>query len=147
MELDKFSSLKLKDIKKIDNYFEISSIEHKGSFLSRAVRRKVMDKIQELLSLVSNYLNPDSSLVQVHDAQALNDSERIKLVKILKDFAKLEKEYQILELTSNTQMDVIWIDNTLILYELHLDTIKSIINKIKNSYDAEEIKIDVNYLG
>lgn len=147
MALTKFSSLNIQNIQEIDNCFEISSIDEKETFLSRAVRRKIMEKIDAIVSLFSGYLNPDSSIIQMHDAQSLNDSDRVKIVAILKDFLKVEKKHQLLELEGNVENDKEWIQNALKLYKDHLSAIKEIIHKIMISYDAEDIKMDINYLG
>ncbi|MCB9358754.1 hypothetical protein H6503_02390 [Candidatus Woesearchaeota archaeon] len=147
MDLEEFSGVGIDNLDMLEHYFEISSIDDKEGHIIRNVRRKIVDKLESIIITFSNFVNPDSTLIQIHDAQALDDKDRLRIVEILKDLARLVKEHQVLEIDSEDVIEKKWIKESLQSYIKHLKSMKDLINKIKESYDVEDIKIDVSYLG
>ena len=61
----------LPPFKQLDNDFEISRIED-ARFLLREIRRKIREKIHAYRNLIGQIIEPETSLISVHESIAFN---------------------------------------------------------------------------
>jgi hypothetical protein len=140
-------SLKLNNYSELDNFFEISSIKDE-EFILRNIRRKIIEKFEQVIDIFTTYLHPNSVFIEMYDARSLDEKDHEQLVKILKDFAVIIKQYHLLEIESNDDSEKEFFNNALNIYKSNLVILKSMIEKVKSAYGVEDILMDrAHYLG
>ncbi|MFT4297656.1 MAG: hypothetical protein ACMXX5_00510 [Candidatus Woesearchaeota archaeon] len=147
METDKIKQLNLENYDELDRLFEISSVKEEV-FILREIRRKIAEKFESAINLLSSFLNPGSAFIDIHDARALDDKDHELVANILKSFSIVLKEHYCLEIESDDSAEKIFFKNALESYKKHIKDLKSIICKVKDSYNADEMaKEYTHYFG
>jgi len=138
---------KLPPFDKLNNEFEISSIEE-TEFLLREIRRKITEKIENYKKVLDGVLQPDTSYTDMYEASALTSEEIDNAFKLLKKLMNLDR-YSIE--TSIGETDEKTARFLKLIYEDWPEINKSfliIINKLKLSWLKEiKVKKDTGYLG
>ena len=146
MDKKEFEKIGIKNVDEFDKYFEITSIKDEG-FLLRQVRRKIADKFDHVIQMLTHYIEPDG-LTQFNDAHALSEDDRNDVMRILKEFSILYKEHVMLEIESSDNEEKEYCRKSLDIYKANIKALKSLLVKIKESYSKEEsIKTSADYLG
>jgi len=141
------TSLGLDNIEELIRYFGIDSLKDEELTL-KGVRRKIADKFDHNVDVLSYYIQPDSSFTQIHDAQALDDNDKMKALEVVKAFSVVVKENQLLEIDGSEESDKEFCKNALSVYKGNIETVKGLILKVKDAYNSKHRKtIDINYLG
>jgi len=147
MAVEDIKSLGLDNTDELIKYFGIDSLKEEDLTL-RGVRHKVADRLDSIMDVLASYVQPDSSFIQIHDAQALGDDDKSNAVEVLKEFAVVIKESQLLELETNEVAEKEFCRKALEVYKKNVEMIKSLIIKAKDAYNSKHKKtIDINYLG
>ncbi len=137
----------LNNIDELEHLFEISLISDE-TLLLRQIRRKIVSHLEKIVDLLSSYLHPDSSLIQINDAHALDDRDRKAIMRIIKDFSLLLKDDVLLEVESEDDAEKEFCAKALDSYKASISKIKEIVVKIKSAYLSDDIiKDDVGYVG
>lgn len=146
MDKKEFEKLGLKNIDELDKHFEITSIKEEA-FLLRAVRRKIADKIDHVIQMLSHYMEPDG-IIQFNDAHALDDHDRDEVMRLLKEFSIIYKHYIELEIESNENEEKEFCMKSLETYKANITALKMLVSKVKKAYNSEQdIKVNTDYLG
>lgn len=140
-------SLGLDNTDELIKYFGIDTLKDEEVTL-RGVRHKVADRLDSIMEVLASYVQPDSSFIQIHDAQALDDNDKSNAVDVLKEFAIVIKESQLLELEPNEIAENEFCRKALEVYKKNVEMITSLITKAKDAYNLKHKKTaDINYLG
>lgn len=144
---------KLKDIfgneiyDELNNVFELSDLEE-DEFVVREVRRKIIEKFAGMIGSLDNFLNPDSTYIQMFDAHALVDKDRNEIMTLIAVFGAQLKLHKLLEYKPNKEDDKAFCISSLGLYKENVDSVCKILEKVKISYDKiDNEKQNINYLG
>jgi hypothetical protein len=148
MDKEKFAKLFKKDIiESLDSYFEISTIKEED-FLVRSVRRRIAEKLEHILDLLSSYLNPGSDLLETTDAECFSEEDRDKILSIIKIIVLLYKKHQSLEVESVESEEKDFCIEALHAYKKFAVEVKALISKTAETYNKDDIKADIaHYLG
>ena len=65
----------------INKELEISCIE-KDEFLLREIRRKIIEKIEEILKFLGGILDPETNITDMYEAKIFDSEERNELFKL-----------------------------------------------------------------
>lgn len=140
----------LERIADLDRYFEISSVKGDGGhadFLIREIRRKIIAHITSIVDILEHLLSPDSSFLQLHDAQAIEGRQGDAL-QIVKEFNILVKQHQLLEIASEHSREKLFCSEALACYEKNISLLQELISLVRDSYSAEIIAPEkIHYLG
>jgi len=131
----------------INEIFELSDLEEE-EFVIREVRRKIIEKIANIVTSLDRLLNPDSTYMQMYDVSSLDDNDREVIITIIKKFAIIIKTHKILEYKPDADKDKEFCITTLALYKENIDSVCKILDKLKLAYsNTIEKAQSINYLG
>ena len=140
----------LPSFEELDSFFDISSIED-ATFVLRAVRKKIAEKIDYFCSILDDIIHPESSFASFREATVFTDPEKeevLELYKKLMFFSRLSIELNIED--SNAE-NADFINKFMLKYPEIKKHLKIIIIKLKESWegdiDKKELKEIVGYLG
>jgi hypothetical protein len=132
----------------LNNIFELASIDEKEDFFLREVRRKIIEKFDQVVCSLDNLINPDSTYIQMFDAHSLTDSDRNVITSIIIKFGEIIKMHKLLEFETHKDSDKDFCVLALNVYKDNIGSVSDIFTKIKLAYkNLHKTKIDINYLG
>src|SRR3989338_3822568 len=94
----------------IDAEFEISKIESEG-FLLREIRRKIIEKVHEVGSLVEEVMHPDTNLADLYESRVLDESEKQKLFELYKKLMAASRQSSELAIESSDKLEASFINS------------------------------------
>ncbi len=137
----------LPDFNKLNNEFEISSIENKD-FLLNEIRRKITEKIGAYTKVLESLLQPDTaSLSAMHECKFIEEDEKKNIYSIYKKLTVIDKNSIIASLGDEKE-NADFINNSFQEWLGLKDSIKHTMKLIKSTWKKEtNVKEDLGYLG
>jgi hypothetical protein len=131
----------------LDKYFEIKSVKEEN-YVLRSVRRKIIDKFEDIINTLTGYLQPNSVFIDMHDARALDDDDQKIIVNLLKQFSIILKKSNLLEIESQDSHEIEFYKSALDTYKANIQILKDMTNKIIDAYSIEDsVRDHAHYLG
>ena len=140
---------KLPDFEELDHEFEIITIEVPCNSFPKAIRQKIAEKIYFFAKMLEDILyHPDNTYATMYEAQAFNESERIKMHKLFRNLMFIERTNLELNLILDEEKDIELIKNTFDEWKQMKSELIKIVDKIKAVWKSGEKKSEnVNYFG
>ena len=138
----------LPDFEKIDNEFELTTIE-KSDFLARRIRRKVGEKVVFFCRILENIIYPSmQNAMGVYEAGFFSDDEKEKLTKIHRELMSLERSSLLLEVECrDEEEDIVYIKTTFEKWFDFKKEIIEIVTKMKEVWKKEVKEDNEKYFG
>ncbi|PIN76313.1 hypothetical protein COV18_00165 [Candidatus Woesearchaeota archaeon CG10_big_fil_rev_8_21_14_0_10_37_12] len=138
----------LPDFEKINQEFELSLIETED-FLLRTIKRKMAEKIEEVLNILETIINPDpNSFVQLYECRPFTTEDKKETLSI---YRKLMESYRYLFETDILAEDKKEADAIINAFNVWLENKKEIvkhIQKLRHCWQKNiEAKEVLNYFG
>jgi hypothetical protein len=139
--------LKLSNFDEYNSLFELSSIKDE-EFALREARRKVVSRFDYLMSILNNFLHPDSTIIELNDADSLNDGDREEVLDLLRQASIIFKKHQMLEIASDDKREQAFLTESFNLYKsIYPRVIRMIGKTMKQIISKDPGKESMNYLG
>lgn len=130
----------LPSYEKLDNEFELLYFTNiiEISHLLRFVRRRINDRIAAFTALLHGFLQPNpGSLINLEEANFLNEDEKKKVLVLIKELMDLERKNSLLDINFDEKKDAEFIKEAVNKwFELKKEIFK-ILNKVKNGWEAK----------
>jgi GTPase SAR1 family protein len=127
----------LPPFEKIDDEFEISTIDNQ-IFLLREIRRRLIEKLEIIIKLFDELIQPDaSSYSQLYECRAFNDEEKKELYHLYKNLLALDRESLIVGLQTDNKKEADFINKVLNKWLEDKERIIRIVSKLKKSWETE----------
>ena len=138
----------LPDYDKINNEFEIATIENE-EFLMREILRAMAERLEQSIQTLEPLISPDpNSFTDLHECRSFTSGEKKQLIDC---FRTLMKHYRLLletELILEPKKDAETIKAVFDMWHKERKQIAPFIKKIKDSWEKQvEPKEDLEYLG
>lgn len=132
---------------KLDNEFEVSSIENK-QFLLKEIRRKITDKIEAYAKILEALLQPDTASVSsMRECRFIEDKEKEEIYTLYKKLMIIDRSSIIASLGDDRQA-ADFIKNSFEEWNKLKSDIMPIAEKLKSSWENEkDIKEELEYFG
>jgi len=142
------SKYSLPDFDVIDNYFEISCIEHEA-FLLREIRRKISDKLEFCTNMLEALLQPDTgSISNMHEYRAFDDNKKKSIFNLYKELMSLHRFSLILECKLEGKSDAEFISDIFSKWSNIQKEMKKLFEDMKNSWtDETDVTEELGYFG
>lgn len=138
----------LPDFEKIDNEFEISTIEKKD-FLIRNIKRKINEKLELLNNVLDKMVHPDpASLIEMVEAKCFDYDDRSQIFELHKKLLLLQKDILELDLLQDEKTDVDFIKKITEQWSSIRKEMLPNVRKLKDCWkETKEIRETLAYLG
>ena len=137
----------LPDYDKLNNDFEIFSIEH-TEFLLREIRRKISEKVESYIKTLTGVMQADSSFADMYEASALTEQEHESAFKLFKRLMNLDRYSIEISIDETDEKTAEFIKNIEKEWPKLKKEFKSIVNKLKTNWLKEiRVKTDTGYMG
>ena len=134
-KLSKRYSLPL--FEKIDNEFEISTIENE-KFLLRQIRRRIIEKLEVIIKLFDELIQPEaSSYAQIYEYKAFEEEEKKEVYNLYKKLLAFYREAFVIDIQTDEKKEADFFKRLFDLWLEEKEKIIKIINKIKQSWETE----------
>jgi len=148
-EYDKFAKkYKLPEFEIIDEDLELSLSIEKQKFLLKNIRRRLHDKLAFFARILEGVIYPNtSSLVAMQEAKYFTDNEKSEMSKIYKKIVSIERASNVLDIESSEKEESSFIIATYKEFKSIKKEIKSITEKMVNSWNKEDMPESEGYFG
>jgi len=138
---------KLPSFDKFDKEFEISTLDT-DDFLLRNVRRRMNNKLTFFTQVFDTILFPNqNSLISMHEAKSFSEEEKNKIMKFYNKLMTFEREALLFDIEPDDKKEAEFIKKLWKQWsEIKKETNK-LVEKMKNSWKDEDIKIKNHYFG
>ncbi len=138
---------KLPDYNLLNNEFELDSIDE-TSFILRAVRRKIEDRLDHFAKLLDAILQPETIISDLHEVREFDDDEKEELFETYKKIMKLRREGNLAEIKCSDIEDAKFIKDAWNEFNPIKTQMIKITEKLIESWKREtNIKEEAGYLG
>ena len=138
---------KLPDYNKINNEFEISAILDKD-FLLREIRRKIYERLESYIEVLSKILHPEAELISLYEAAVFTEQEKEKIFKLFKQLMVLNRYSIETSINENDKKTAKFINKIWKEWDDIKNQFSDIIARLKEDWLKEEkTKEKVRYLG
>jgi len=138
----------LPDFDKLNNEFEISTIE-KEDFLLRDIKRKISEKIQQLQELLEKIINPElKSFADVYECRCFTNTEKQQVLEIYKQLLFLDRSIKEADLIQDEKTDVKAIKTALKEWPEFRQKARKLVEKLKECWKKpDRAREALEYLG
>ncbi len=138
----------LPDFALLDSEFEISAID-KPVFLLRAIRRKIVERLDDLTKFLDPLIQPDAgSYVNLSEYQALSEGDRKDLMKHFQHVMELYLACIDAELSADDEQDALLIKRAAAEWPKLRESLRPFVKKLAQHWiKAVEHKDHVGYFG
>ena len=132
----------------VNNELEISSFES-ADFLLRKIRRKIIEKIDDVSMTISGILQPAAeSIADMHECRFFDDDDKKKLVEAYKDMMIFKRQSTEAELLADDKKDAEFVNSFFKEWDGIKKSIIPFIEKAKKCWEKEtEIEEKLDYMG
>jgi hypothetical protein len=139
--------LKLNNFDEYNSVFELSTIKEE-EFVHREARRKIISRFDYVMNILNNFLHPDSTIIELNDADSLTDGDRDEALDLLRQISVIIKKHQMLEIASDDKKEQAFLIESLTAYKsIYPKVIKMIEKTMKQIISKDLGKESMNYLG
>ena len=139
---------KLPDFKKLDNEFEISTIQgiDNNKFLLRFIRRKMNEKIIFFCRIIERILYPSQpNIITMVESKAFTEEEKQSISEFYKKLMHYEKESINLDVDENESLTVKYINDVEKIWPEVKKQVLEMTKKMQNSWSEKEIQTESSY--
>lgn len=138
---------KLPEFKKMDSAFEISTIDN-GKFLSRDIRRKILEKLENYSKSIEGILYPETTLNNLYESRFFTEKDKEWIFKLYKELMVLQKRALMVSTLDSEKEDIEFIKHVFNRLSSINSELKKIFEKLKTAWEKEtDIKEDLEYFG
>ena len=138
---------KLPTFAELDNDFEISRIEAEG-FPLREIRKKIIDKLHEVGSLVEEVLNPDTSLADLYESRIFGEEEKRLIFELYKKLMAFIRHSAVLAIQCDEKLEAEFIKSFYADWKKLKPELLKFATKIKGSWEKETAENEsIGYMG
>ena len=139
---------KLPDYDTVNNELEISSIESED-FLLRQIRKKVVERIDEITDVLSSILQPSAdSMVDMHECRFFDDKDKGKIIDIYKKLMILRRQATEANITLDEKNDEAVVSGFFKQWPEMKKEIMPFMERMKSCWEHEtEIEEKLEYFG
>ncbi len=131
----------------LNQFFDLDTVEHDVHPL-REVRRKIVEKLQDIAKLLEDTLHPESTLTGIHEARAFTEHEKEAIYTVYGRVMVLERKGWLPYLDSTDESEALFITEVMKEWDELKPQLLSILKKLSASWnDDQEFKEDLRYLG
>lgn len=136
----------LPNFKELDKEFNINDVEKK--FLSRNLREKIVEKLDEFTKIIGQLLEPEQSIQTLHELRMMDDITKNETFKQYSELMILLREHQLVSLENDEIKDCEFIKKVWKKLPTIKKNLKKIIGIMKTAWaDKNEVKETLTYLG
>jgi hypothetical protein len=139
---------KLPEFNEVNVEFEISSLEDKV-FLLRNILRKIIEKLEFYIDLLSNLLQPDAaSLSSMHELRFFTEEDKNAMYRLFKKLMKAHRSIieAVLETDEKSQAD--YLKDFFVEWKAMKKELLAYVKRMRESWDKDtSIEEDVGYFG
>jgi hypothetical protein len=137
----------LPEFNKIDFEFEISSLES-SKFLLRNIINKINEKIDNLLKILEELLNPDASTFSsLYELRYFDDEEKKDIYNLFKKLMLFSRKSLATSLSNNEKEEAIFINEIFNEWNDIKSQLLEYVKKMEDAWKKEtDIKEDLEYL-
>lgn len=148
---EKYNELKKKytlpDFNELNNEFEISAIENK-EFLLREIRRKIDERAEAFLKILSTVLQPETNIAEIHECREFSDEEKERVYKLYKKLMLMHDSSLLAGLSCKDDENAKFISEALREWQPVKKQMTEIVKKMRDTWKKEtDIKEELGYLG
>ena len=139
---------KLPDFKKLDNEFEISTIQgiDNNKFILRFIRRKMNEKIIFFCRIIESILYPSQpNIITMVESKAFTEEEKQSISEFYKKLMHYEKESINLDVDENESLTVKYINDVEKIWPEVKKQVLEMTKKMQNSWSEKEIQTESSY--
>ena len=138
---------KFPSFKDLDSEFDISSIEHDG-FILRAMRRKMVEKLELFCKIIESLMLPDaSSLASIQESKAIDEDQRISLHNLYKRLMIFDRISLSLEIENDDKKNVEFIQDLLSEWKNIKPQLMNLVKTMTDSWTKDDESIEERYFG
>ena len=139
---------KLPEFKQIDSEFELSDMEP-TNFLSRAIMRRIAEKLDFYTTMLEEVLQPDASnFYAMRENRFFDEDEKKQMYDFYSRLMIFSRRSVELSLENNTGEEAEFVNNFYKEWQEMKKELVRYIKKMKDSWQSEtDVKEDVGYLG
>ena len=148
IEYEKISKkYKLPEFEIINNEFEIDFIEKK-EFLTRAIRRRMNDKLLFFARIIENVIYQSTqSQISSYENSFFTDERKLELVKVHKQLMAFERTSLLLDIETTDEKDIDYIKNLLENWEEFKKELKDIAETMQSSWNKNLEEKEERFFG
>ena len=138
----------LPDYEEVNKELEISSIETE-EFLLREIRKKIVDRVDVVISEISTILQPSAeSLTSMQECRFFDDKDKKKMIEIYKKLMMISRQALEAEISHEDQDDANLITEFFKEWKLMREDLLSFMKTVKTCWEKEtEIEEKMEYFG
>ncbi len=140
--------LGLPSFAKLDDEFDVSTIEAKGKLLQDILNR-MKDRVERSVHLLQDLIHPGGDTVlELVESSFLTPEDKKELLKIEKELMVLYRQFLVARYARDNKQDAKVINDVVEKFPPLRKAILPFVEKIKEGWEAKgEIKETLNYLG
>ncbi len=138
----------LPDYDTVNNELEVSSFEDE-EFLLRKIRRKSLEKLDEVSMIIGSVLQPAAeSLIDMQECSFFDDNDQKKMVEIYKKIMILKRLSTEAEIYANNKKDAEFVNRFFKEWKGLKENIIPFVEKMKTCWESEtEASEKLDYMG
>jgi hypothetical protein len=137
----------LPDFDKINNEFEISTLE-KDDFLIRAVRRRMAEKLSHFAKFLEDLLSPDASFASMTECRDITEDDKQQIFDLFQKLMYFGTLSSQLDLLCDDDKEVDFIIKFFAEWQAIKKDLNLLLEKIKSSWTEKDSKdFKATYLG
>jgi len=138
----------LPDYDYIDSEFEIYSLEEE-KYILRAIRDKIVRKIDDYVKILEDILYPDSSSYSsIYETRVLNDEDKDKILRLHQKLMILLRTALYTSVDNEDQDTAKFITEVCSQWDSFKPQLKDTADKLKKAWESETFESEnINYLG
>lgn len=132
----------------LDNAFEIATIELDSPWFLREIRRKIIEKLDSFCDILMVVIEPETSLVDMHESKSFTLEEKNDLIMIYKTIMIMKKDAQLLDIDSMEKKEAAFIKEVMVAYPEIKKRMTNLVQRTREAWTKEtDEKKDLGYLG
>lgn len=141
------SKYKLPSFKDLDKEFDVSNIEHDGNIL-RAIRRKIIEKIELFCKIIESLMFPDaSSLSSIQESKILDEDTRQDMLKLYKKLMVYDRISLSLEIDNDDKKNIKFIQDLFTEWKEFKPQLMTIVKNMTDAWTKDDESIEEKYFG
>lgn len=138
---------KLPSFNDLDREFDISNIEHDGNVL-RAIRRKMVEKIELFCKIIESLMFPDaSSLSSIQESKILDDDTRQNMLNLFKKLMIYDRISLSLEIENDEKKNIKFIQDLFAEWKEFKPQLMVIVKNMTDAWSKDDESIEEKYFG
>lgn len=137
----------LPGFEELDNEFEISALE-KEDFLLRETRRKIEEKLELFIKLLTVVIQPEANIAELRECRGFSNAEKEQAVELYKKVMKMHNSALLAGINCNDKDDASFISETFKEWPQIKKQMLWLVGKMKSAWENDiDIKEELGYLG